>query len=1111
MSSLYCASSRLPSAVTHSLRASFTSAGEVNLIIAKHTYLDVLLVEESSLSLMFRQPLYGRVKLLEAFRPHGSDQDYLFILTEKLSWCVLAFNPTTRKMVTKARGNARSGARLLKEAPLGGVDPETRCIGMHAYQGTMKVVPIKASGDLGQAFDARVEELSYLDIVFLHGCARPTLCVLYEDSEQYSFSQGDARRARIKVYHVDLPNKCIVAGTMVAQAAEVEAAELASVMDDDDEEGGGATPAPTYTSTCLADIGAAMLVPLPRGGVLALGHQTISYYEVHDEKASANSGGVGLLRSATKAIGCGPIETCDPIEEDGSRYLVGDYAGRLYVLQLSEDEAGSATLRFTPLHGAISIPSTLTYLDSSVVYVGSAKGNSQLIRLNSELIDESNFEVLQTFDNIGPVVDMVVLPLGRHGQGQLVTCSGGDVCGSLRIVRNGIGIDEQAEIEMRGIKGLWPLRPQFGEGRGDNVLVQSFAGATRALKLSVDEDEEMEMAPVRLPGFDSDAQTLVCANVIGDLVVQVSKSGVALVTCETFDRVGAWAPPAGQRVVLAAASASQVLLTTGGGRLVYLEIDAAARTVVEKTAVVLEHEISCLDIHTLDAAPDAAATICAVGLWTEISVRLLALPSLALLCSEALGSKILPRSVLLHALGGIARLLVGMGDGQLVHFDVEISSSSSASSSAALRQRKSIALGTKPVVLSPVTTEGADGNESSAVFAACDRPVVVHAEARTSRLLYSNVDLDEVSSVCTFNAEGLPSCLAIATDEVLTIGRLEGGVAQKLHIREIPLGAQPRRIAWGEDLRVVCVSTEPSPNSNEGASLRIFDDSTFEQVGDPFTLEPHEMVQSMTYLPRSEEGGAGPGTKGCFVVGTAIEEPSHDDEGNEPNRGRVLLFTVGSRVSSAAATAATAPVAPAAAAAAVASMETEENDEPAASLQLELFSSNEVDGAVYAIEPFGGKVLCSVKNRTMLMRWRRDGAGGAAGEAAGGAGAGAARGSAAVPALLETECKYDGHILTVALRASVAKNLIVVADLMKSITLLEYTPPNAESGETSGRLEERARDRDTNWMLAVAMLHNDDARSGAVDASPLCIGSTCDNNLFCARAIANASTDEVRQ
>jgi DNA damage-binding protein 1 len=184
MSSLYCASSRLPSAVTHSLRASVTSAGEVNLIIAKHTYLDVLLVEESSLSLMFRQPLYGRVKLLEAFRPHGSDQDYLFILTEKLSWCVLAFNPTTRKMVTKARGNARSGARLLKEAPLGGVDPETRCIGMHAYQGTMKVVPIKASGDLGQAFDARVEELSYLDIVFLHGCARPTLCVLYEDSEQ---------------------------------------------------------------------------------------------------------------------------------------------------------------------------------------------------------------------------------------------------------------------------------------------------------------------------------------------------------------------------------------------------------------------------------------------------------------------------------------------------------------------------------------------------------------------------------------------------------------------------------------------------------------------------------------------------------------------------------------------------------------------------------------------------------------------------------------------------------------------------------------------------------------------------------------------------------------
>ena len=41
---------------------------------------------------------------------------------------------------------------------------------------------------------------------------------------------------------------------------------------------------------------------------------------------------------------------------------------------------------------------------------------------------------------------------------QVVTCSGGGLDGSLRIVRNGIGVVEQALVELPGIKGMWSLR-----------------------------------------------------------------------------------------------------------------------------------------------------------------------------------------------------------------------------------------------------------------------------------------------------------------------------------------------------------------------------------------------------------------------------------------------------------------------------------------------------------------------------------------------------------------------------------------------------------------------------------------------------------------------------
>lgn len=41
---------------------------------------------------------------------------------------------------------------------------------------------------------------------------------------------------------------------------------------------------------------------------------------------------------------------------------------------------------------------------------------------------------------------------------QVVTCSGAGADGSLRVVRNGIGVVEQALVELPGIKGMWSLR-----------------------------------------------------------------------------------------------------------------------------------------------------------------------------------------------------------------------------------------------------------------------------------------------------------------------------------------------------------------------------------------------------------------------------------------------------------------------------------------------------------------------------------------------------------------------------------------------------------------------------------------------------------------------------
>jgi DNA damage-binding protein 1 len=101
--------------------------------------------------------------------------------------------------------------------------------------------------------------------------------------------------------------------------------------------------------------------------------------------------------------------------------------------------------------------------------------------------------------------------------------------------------------------------------------------------------------------------------------------------------------------------------------------------------VTLEYEAACMDISLLDQGSEKAS-IAALGLWTDISVRILKLPSLEEKNKEPLGggmlaycsnyiilnltyfTEIIPRSILVTCFDGINYLLCALGDGSLFYF-----------------------------------------------------------------------------------------------------------------------------------------------------------------------------------------------------------------------------------------------------------------------------------------------------------------------------------------------------------------------------------------------------------------------------------------------------------
>ncbi|PKU29273.1 hypothetical protein llap_20423 [Limosa lapponica baueri] len=482
-------------------RGHFTSAEDLNLLIAKNTRLEIYVVTAEGLRPVKEVGMYGKTAVMELFRPKGESKDLLFILTAKYNACILEYkqNGDSIDIITRAHGNVQvSGA---------------------AAPGRGRI-PV-----LGDAFDIASAEG---DEVESPGFGRFLGLRVISVSHHLWLLFQDPQGRHVKTYEVSLREKEFNKGPWKQENVEAEASMV-------------------------------IAVPEPFGGAIIIGQESITYHN-----------GDKYLAIAPPIIKQSTIVCHNRVDPNGSRYLLGDMEGRLFMLLLEKEEQMDGTVTLKDLRvellGETSIAECLTYLDNGVVFVGSRLGDSQLVKLNVDSNEQGSYVVaMETFTNLGPIVDMCVVDLERQGQGQLVTCSGAFKEGSLRIIRNGIGIHEHASIDLPGIKGLWPLRSD-SQRETDNTLVLSFVGQTRVLMLNGEEVEETE-----LTGFVDDQQTFFCGNVAHQQLIQITSASVRLVSQEPKALVSEWKEPNGKNISVASCNSNQVVVAVGRA-LYYLEI-----------------------------------------------------------------------------------------------------------------------------------------------------------------------------------------------------------------------------------------------------------------------------------------------------------------------------------------------------------------------------------------------------------------------------------------------------------------------------------------------------------------------------------------------------------
>ncbi|PIC34544.1 hypothetical protein B9Z55_014161 [Caenorhabditis nigoni] len=946
----YCVSAKKASVVTESVVGNFTGQDNVDLIVARGNRIDVQLVTPEGLKNICEIPIYGQVSTISLIKFRREKQHSLVVVTDKFNLAVLGYRDG--KVITRAAGSIAEYSGRSAETAVAMTIHRSGLLAIIGYEGSVKMVHWEPGADV-RHFNVRFDYPNVSDFKFVDTGDDDTVRVafIYDDDHGKHLQFSDLNM-HDKEFHTFSKQSCIAADSQVL-----------------------------------------IPVPAPVGGVIVLGANS-ALYKASDVNGDVVPYSCSLLKNT--------IFTCHGIvDASGDRFLLADTDGRLLMLLLNIGEGRSGTtvkeMRIEYL-GETSVADSVNYVDNGVVFVGSRLGDSQLIRLMTAPNGGSYSVVLETYTNTGPIRDMVLVE--SDGQPQLVTCSGADKDGSLRVIRNGIGIEELASVDLAKVVGMFPIRLR---STTDNFVIVSLPDETHVLKITGEELEDVQLLEI-----DTERTTMYASSLFGpddsELVLQVTEEEIRFMSFQKQLKI--WKPTNGESVSKVSVNAIHGQIVVAARDTVYYLkciVDEAGALDIQIVAErKFDAEIACLDISNEGDDYTKPGTFMVLALWGSFSMEVVQLSDLKTACQTNLPSKIVPRSIVATCIEGVHYLLVAFGDGALIYYVFDIKTGTHG-------EAKKSSVGTRPPSLHRVRNKNRQH-----LFVCSDRPVIIFSANK--KLVFSNVNVKVVNTVCSLSSTSYRDCLVISDGNSMVFGTVDD--IQKIHIRSIPMGESVMRIAYQKSTGTygVCSSrseTKPdrvyaSKNAlassqsrakivatrnevNDGppastSSFMILDQNTF-QVLHAHEFGPFEAAVSCISGQFSDD------SRQYYIVGTGLIYPDESDT----KLGRIIVFEV----------------------------------DDVERTKLRRVHELVVRGSPLALRILNGKLVAAINSSVRLFEWTAD-------------------------KVLRLECSNFNHI--VALDLKVMNEEVAVADLMRSVSLLSYRM-------MEGNFEEVAKDWNSEWMV----------------------------------------------
>lgn len=294
------------------------------------------------------------------------------------------------------------------------------------------------------------------------------------------------------------------------------------------------------------------------------------------------------------------------------------------------------------------------------------------------------------------------------------------------------------------------------------------------------------------------------------------------------------------------------------------------------------------------------------------------------------------------------------------------------------------------------------------VFAICEHSSLIYNSE--GRIVYSAVTAENATCICPFDAMAYPGSVVIATEIDLKISQID--TQRRTHVRTVHIPETVRRITYSVNEKIFalgCVKRDLVKGEEiVTSSFRIVDEVIFGELGKPFVFDTVNGTEMIECVARVELQNKQGELVERFIVGTGYLD---EDQQTRPN-GRIRVFGV------------------------------DKNRTPYEIL------SHSLKGACRCLAVLDGKIVAALVKTVVMYSYTET--------------------STRSGNKLTKLATYRTSTCPVDL--AINGNIIAVADLMKSISLLEYTP--GKDG-VQGELIEVARHFQFSWATAVSHVEGD--------------------------------------